>query len=229
MSTNRPIRLLLVDDHTLFRRGLKALLSLDGRLEVAGEAGDLGEALRCLPQVNPDLVLLDNHLPGVRGVDGIGALKDALPGVRVLMLTVSENAEDLAAALQGGADGYLLKTMESEQLADTIEKVLAGDSVISPEMLTKLVSAFRQRPPSAPPRLPQRLRPRHPFPGSQYPQRRQQSPGPRPKGWNCSPPASAKSCSSSPRATATRPSAARSTSPRPPSRSTSSTSCASWA
>lgn len=151
MSTNRPIRLLLVDDHTLFRRGLKALLSLDGRLEVAGEAGDLGEALRCLPQVNPDLVLLDNHLPGVRGVDGIGALKDALPGVRVLMLTVSENAEDLAAALQGGADGYLLKTMESEQLADMIEKVLAGDSVISPEMLTKLVSAFRQRPPSAPP------------------------------------------------------------------------------
>ena len=150
MSTNRPIRLLLVDDHTLFRRGLKALLSLDGRLEVAGEAGDLGEALRCLSQVKPDLVLLDNHLPGVRGVDGIGAIKDALPGVRVLMLTVSENAEDLAAALQGGADGYLLKTMESEQLAETIEKVMTGDSVISPEMLTKLVSAFRQRPPSAP-------------------------------------------------------------------------------
>lgn len=150
MSTNRPIRLLLVDDHTLFRRGLKALLSLDGRLEVAGEAGDLGEALRCLSQVKPDLVLLDNHLPGVRGVDGIGAIKDALPGVRVLMLTVSENAEDLAAALQGGADGYLLKTMESEQLADTIEKVMTGDSVISPEMLTKLVSAFRQRPPPAP-------------------------------------------------------------------------------
>ena len=137
MSTNRPIRLLLVDDHTLFRLGLKALLSLDGRLEVAGEAGDLGEALRCLSQVKPALVLLDNHLPGVRGVDGIGAIKDALPGVRVLMLTVSENAEDLAAALQGGADGYLLKTMESEQLADTIEKVMTGDSVISPEMLTK--------------------------------------------------------------------------------------------
>ena len=105
MSTNRPIRLLLVDDHTLFRRGLKALLSLDGRLEVAGEAGDLGEALRCLPQVNPDLVLLDNHLPGVRGVDGIGALKDALPGVRVLMLTVSENAEDWPPPCRAGPTG----------------------------------------------------------------------------------------------------------------------------
>lgn len=144
MNTTRPIRLLLVDDHTLFRRGLKALLSQDDRLEVTGEASDLGEALRCLEQARPDLILLDNHLPGVRGVDGIVTLKDALPGVRVLMLTVSENAEDLAAALQRGADGYLLKTMESEQLADYIEKVLAGESVISPEMMTKLVAVFRQ-------------------------------------------------------------------------------------
>ena len=146
MNATRAIRLLLVDDHTLFRRGLKAQLSQDERLEVTGEASDLGEALRCLTQARPDLILLDNHLPGVRGVDGIATLKDALPGVRVLMLTVSENAEDLAAALQGGADGYLLKTMESEQLADSIEKVLAGESVISPEMMTKLVAVFRQRP-----------------------------------------------------------------------------------
>ena len=144
MTATRPIRLLLVDDHTLFRRGLKALLTQDERLEVAGEASDLGEALRCLAQARPDLILLDNHLPGVRGVDGIATLKEALPGVRVLMLTVSENAEDLAAALQRGADGYLLKTMESEQLADYIEKVLAGESVISPEMTTKLVAVFRQ-------------------------------------------------------------------------------------
>lgn len=146
MNATRPIRLLLVDDHSLFRRGLKALLSQDARLEVSGEASDLGEALRCLAQSRPDLILLDNHLPGVRGVDGIAQLKDALPGVRVLMLTVSENAEDLAAALQGGADGYLLKTMESEQLADSIEKVLAGESVVSAEMMTKLVAVFRQRP-----------------------------------------------------------------------------------
>ncbi|MEZ5647094.1 MAG: response regulator [Burkholderiaceae bacterium] len=146
MTPSRPIRLLLVDDHTLFRRGLNALLSQDDRFEVTGEAGDMGEALRCLAQARPDLVLLDNHLPGVRGVDGIPAIKDALPGVRVLMLTVSEDADDLAAALQAGADGYLLKTMESEQLGDLIEKVLAGDSVVSPEMLTKLVAVFRQRP-----------------------------------------------------------------------------------
>jgi two-component system nitrate/nitrite response regulator NarL len=140
------IQLLLVDDHNLFRRGLKALLAQDERFDVTCEAGDIGEALRCLAQQQPDVILLDNHLPGVRGVEGIPALKDAAPRARILMLTVSENADDLAAALQAGADGYLLKTVESDQLAETIVKVLDGESVISPEMLTKLVSAFRTRP-----------------------------------------------------------------------------------
>jgi two-component system, NarL family, nitrate/nitrite response regulator NarL len=146
------IQLLLVDDHNLFRRGLRALLSQDGRFEVTAEAGDIGEALRCLAQApRPDVILLDNHLPGVRGVDAIPALKDAAPGARILMLTVSENEDDLAAALRAGADGYLLKTVESDQLGDTIVKVLDGESVISPEMLTKLVAVFRaRRPDSAP-------------------------------------------------------------------------------
>ena len=142
------IRLLLVDDHTLFRRGLKALLSQDDRFEVCGEAGDAGEALRCLQHQQPDVILLDNHLPGVRGVDAIPALKEAAPATRILMLTVSENENDLSAALQAGADGYLLKTVESEQLADTILKVMDGESVISPEMMTKLVAVFRTRPAS---------------------------------------------------------------------------------
>lgn len=144
MST--AIRLLLVDDHTLFRRGLKALLSQDERFDVCGEAGDVGEALRGLPSLAPDVILLDNHLPGVRGVEAIPALKEAAPAVRVLMLTVSENENDLAAALQAGADGYLLKTVESDQLAETIVKVMDGESVISPEMMTKLVAVFRTRP-----------------------------------------------------------------------------------
>ncbi|WP_415838157.1 response regulator transcription factor, partial [Polaromonas hydrogenivorans] len=85
------IRLLVVDDHNLFRRGLIALLSQDERFKVVGEAGDIGEALRCVERSRPDLVLLDNHLPGVLGVDGIATLKAAAPGVRILMLTMSEN------------------------------------------------------------------------------------------------------------------------------------------
>ncbi|MDO8374480.1 MAG: response regulator, partial [Polaromonas sp.] len=131
-----PIALLVVDDHTLFRRGLVALLSQDGRFTVAGEAGDIGEALRCVERSKPDLILLDNHLPGVLGVDGIATLKDAAPGTRILMLTVSENEDDLSAALQAGADGYLLKTVELDRLSESIIKVLDGESVVSPEMMT---------------------------------------------------------------------------------------------
>jgi len=144
-----PITLLVIDDHTLFRRGLIALLSQDGRFSLAGQAGDMGEALRCCGTQQPDVILLDNHLPGVRGVDGIPALKEAYPAARILMLTVSENADDLAAAMLAGADGYLLKTVETEQLCDSIEKVLGGDCVISPDMMTKFVSAFRTKVPAA--------------------------------------------------------------------------------
>lgn len=148
-DADRCIHLMLVDDHSLFRRGLRALLSQDERMDVLCEAGDVGEALRCLEKAQPHVILLDNHLPGVRGVDGIPSIKEAAPAAKVLMLTVSEDEKDLAAALQAGADGYLLKTMESDQLIDTIFKVLDGESVISPEMMTKLVSVFRARPSGA--------------------------------------------------------------------------------
>ena len=140
-----PVQLLVVDDHALFRRGLVALLSQDQRFNVADQAGDVGEALRCVARAAPDLILLDNHLPGVLGVDGIASLKAAAPQVRILMLTVSENESDLAAALQAGADGYLLKTVELDQLSESMIKVLAGESVVSPEMMTKLVAAFRSK------------------------------------------------------------------------------------
>jgi two-component system, NarL family, nitrate/nitrite response regulator NarL len=139
------IKLLVVDDHTLFRRGLIALLSQDARMEVVGEAGDVGEALRAVARVAPELILLDNHLPGVRGVDGIAALKEACSRVRILMLTVSENEDDLAAAMHAGADGYLLKTVESDHLCDSIVRIMAGESVISPEMMSKFVAAFRAK------------------------------------------------------------------------------------
>lgn len=139
------IRLLVVDDHTLFRRGLTALLSQEERFEIVGEAGDVSEALRLLPSVRADLVLLDNHLPGVRGVDAIPSFKAHDPELRVMMLTVSEDEDDLAKALQGGADGYLLKTSESDQLCDAIVKVTEGQSMVSPQMMGKLVAALRGR------------------------------------------------------------------------------------
>ena len=138
-----PIRILVIDDHTLFRRGLIALLSRDPLLQVVGDAADAGEALRRIKELQPDLVLLDNHLPGVNGVDALPALRDAAPGARILMLTVSEDEQDLAAALRGGACGYLLKTMEGEALVQAIARAMRGESVVAQEMTGKLFAAYR--------------------------------------------------------------------------------------
>ncbi|AWI55522.1 DNA-binding response regulator (plasmid) [Aquabacterium olei] len=139
-----PIRLLVVDDHTLFRRGLIALLGQFSELEIVAEAGDAGEALRHIQTHQPDVVLLDNHLPGVHGIDALPQLLAHQPAPRVLMLTVSEDADDLATALSRGASGYLLKTVEGDDLVDAIRRVHRGESAVSPEMTGKLVAAYRQ-------------------------------------------------------------------------------------
>lgn len=142
-ATASTIRILVVDDHTLFRRGLTALLQRDPQFEVVGDAGDAGEAQRRAAELQPDLILLDNHLPGVSGVDALPALIEAVPGVRVLMLTVSEDERDLAAALRHGACGYLLKTIEGVALAAAIRRAMRGESVVAEEMTGKLVAAYR--------------------------------------------------------------------------------------
>ncbi len=141
-----PIRLLVVDDHNLFRRGLIALLAQDRRLSIAGEAADAGEAQRMASRLQPDVILLDNHLPGVSGIHAISSLKAVAPQARVVMLTISENEEDLAAGLRAGADGYLLKTIDTDELANSIARIWEGDSVVSPEMISKLVSLLRATP-----------------------------------------------------------------------------------
>lgn len=143
MSTSGPIRILVVDDHSLFRRGLTALLGSRANFLVVGDAADAGEALRRAAELQPDVILLDNHLPGVHGVDAMLGLRDLAPQAKVLMLTVSEDGQTLATALQRGASGYLLKTVDSDVLADAIVRVARGEAIISPEMTGKLVNAYR--------------------------------------------------------------------------------------
>jgi len=121
------IRILVVDDHTLFRRGLTALLSREAQFQVVGDAADAGHAQRRAQELQPDVILLDNHLPGVNGVDALPALREAAPGARILLLTVSEDEDDLAAALRNGASGYLLKTMEGEALSGAIRRAMQGE------------------------------------------------------------------------------------------------------
>lgn len=151
----RPVTLLVVDDHTLFRRGLIALLAQDAGLSVLGEAGDAAEALRLAPVLGPDVILLDNHLPGVTGVDAIQGLREVAPASRVLMLTVSEDGEDLAAALRNGAQGYLLKTVDGDLLAQAIRRAARGEPVVSPELMGKLVAAFQSQGAPEPQPLPE--------------------------------------------------------------------------
>lgn len=143
MTDPQPVRLMVVDDHNLFRRGLIALLSRDARVQVVAEARDAGEALKLGAQHQPDVILLDNHLPGVHGVEALPQLCATVPRARVVMLTVSEDANDLAQALARGAAGYLLKTVEGEELVEAVLRAQQGESVLSPEMTGKLMAAYR--------------------------------------------------------------------------------------
>jgi two-component system nitrate/nitrite response regulator NarL len=138
-----PIRVLLVDDHTLFRSGVRALLQRHDGFEVAGEAADSLEGVRRARELRPDIVLLDLHMPGLSGKDAVRLFLEGSPGTRVVMLTVSEDADDLLETLRSGASGYLLKNIETETLLDSLRQAVAGDSVVSAEMTTKLVTGLR--------------------------------------------------------------------------------------
>jgi DNA-binding NarL/FixJ family response regulator len=136
----KPIRLVVVDDHALFRSGLISLLNGEADFQVVGEAGNGQEALDVVLRLKPDIVLLDVNMPVMGGVETVKALKDTLD-VRILMLTISKNDEDLLGAVSCGADGYLLKNADPEDLFRSIRIVQAGMSVLSPEVTRQVLRA----------------------------------------------------------------------------------------
>lgn len=138
-----PIRVLLVDDHALFRSGVKSLLLRHKDFEVVGESSDSLEGVKRARELKPDVVLLDLHMPGISGKDAVRLFLDESPETRIVMLTVSESANDLVDTLRAGASGYLLKNIETETLLDSIRRAVTGDSVVSAEMTTKLVKGLR--------------------------------------------------------------------------------------
>jgi len=140
----KTIRILLVDDHTLFRSGIRLLLQRNLDFEVVGEASDGLEAVKRAKELKPDIVLLDLHMPGLSGLDVIGLILQDRPACHVVLLTVSEDAEDLALALKKGASGYLLKNIDADYLLQALRCVMQADAVISPEMTAKLVASFRR-------------------------------------------------------------------------------------
>lgn len=139
------IRILLVDDHTLFRSGLKALLSRQADFEVVGEASDGLEGVKLAEQLKPDLVLLDLDMPVMNGTEALAQMLAINRELPVVMLTVSEDAEDLKEAFVLGARGYLVKNIDAEYLVNSVRQVVAGESVMSPEMTSKFVNGIREK------------------------------------------------------------------------------------
>ncbi len=134
------VRLVVVDDHALFRAGLISLLSQMPEFEVVGEAGDAREAIEVVGRAVPDVVLLDINMPGISGIEAVDEIKK-VGSARVLMLTISKQDEDLFGAIAAGADGYLLKNAEPDELKRAIKNVAEGKAVLSPEVTTKVLKA----------------------------------------------------------------------------------------
>ncbi len=137
------IKVLVVDDHVLFRRGIAAVLAGEESLEVVGEAVDGLEAIEKAREIAPDVILMDLKMPRCSGLEAIQALQTEMPQVNVLVLTVSEEETDLFASVKFGARGYLLKNTEPEELIHAIFHIAQGGVIVSPLMATKLLTEFK--------------------------------------------------------------------------------------
>jgi two-component system nitrate/nitrite response regulator NarL len=154
------IKILLVDDHSLFRNGLKSLLQRQDDFEVVGEASGGLEGVKLAHQLEPDVVLLDLDMPLMNGKEALEQMLSINHELAVLMLTVSEDGADLADCMRLGARGYLLKNINIDFLLDSIRRAVDGDSVLSPEMTSKLVARLRSNAPVAAPSKLELLTPR---------------------------------------------------------------------
>ncbi|WP_369055065.1 response regulator [Kineococcus terrestris] len=141
-AATAPVRVVVVDDHSLYRRGLQMVLSTEDDIEVVGEAGDGREALARVEELLPDVVLMDVRMPRRGGIDACADIKAAAPSTRILILTSSEEEDDLFGAVRAGASGYLLKDVPAEEVADAVRAVVAGESLITPRMAGLLLGEF---------------------------------------------------------------------------------------
>jgi len=139
-----PVRVLVVDDQELFRRGLIMLLGGDTDIEVVGEASDGITATELAVKTAPDVILLDVRMPRRTGVEACRGIKEAVPSAKIIMLTVSDEEADLYESVKNGASGYLLKDSSIEEVAQAIRVVNEGQSLISPSMAVKLIDEFKQ-------------------------------------------------------------------------------------
>lgn len=145
-----PLRVLLVDDHVLFRKGLASLMASRPEVQVVGEAADGMEALEKTRELRPELVLMDINMPGHNGLWATRLIKQEMPRVRIVMLTVSDEEEDLFEAIKSGAQGYLLKNLRPESLFELLKGVSKGESPVSPVVAAKILKEFKRQVHEAP-------------------------------------------------------------------------------
>lgn len=138
------LRVMVVDDHALFREGIVGLLRREPDIEVVGEASDGLEALVMARNLRPDVILMDVTMPGTDGIEATRLIKGELPETRIVMLTVRDEDEHLFEAIKSGAQGYLLKTIRAQQLVDMLRAVQAGDAAISPGLAARMMDEFRR-------------------------------------------------------------------------------------
>ena len=138
----QPVRVVIADDHDLYRRGMQVVVELDGTATVVGEASNGEEAVEAVLRLNPEVVLMDVRMPGVGGIEACRRIRVAAPEARILMLTMSDDESDLFEAIKAGASGYLLKDLPGEEVADAIRRVHDGQAIIPPGMAATLLSEF---------------------------------------------------------------------------------------
>jgi RNA polymerase sigma factor (sigma-70 family) len=136
------LRIVLADDHTILREGLRALLSTDPNFGIIGEAVDGREAVRCVEKLEPDLLLMDLSMPRMSGMDAISEIKKRYPETKIIALTVHKTEEYLLTTLQAGADGYVLKDATHDELVMAIHNVMAGKSYLSPGISEKVIEGY---------------------------------------------------------------------------------------
>jgi len=152
VKKSQPIKIMLVDDHLLFREGISSLIKRDDRFEILCEANDGASALEIISNAVPDVVLMDVKMPGMGGIEATRRMLDTYPELKVIMITASEKEAHLFEAVKAGAQGYILKTVtDSKYMRDAIFRVAAGEAIIPPAMVPRLLTEFAvlaQNPPT---------------------------------------------------------------------------------
>jgi DNA-binding NarL/FixJ family response regulator len=156
--SERPIRLLIADDHPVFRQGLRAMLDSTEQFEVVGDAADGDEAVARTLELKPDVVLMDLRMPGLNGIDATRRILEQRPGVGVLVLTMFEDDDSVFAAMRAGARGYLLKGSEQDEVLRAIRSIASGEAIFGPAIASRLIAYFSSANATAFPELTERER-----------------------------------------------------------------------